>query len=459
MSDNEYEPLKGDPDLLTTKANHYKSIAEAIARSVTTLHKIHDVDDMKSKATEALKDSSDDVANDIDKAHDRYRVTADALLTYAGTLRTAQDHANHAITLINSRQAAADAANRHLKTAQDAVDDAKGDDVDDAKSKASTAQTTADTAGSDLAAAQKAWRDARDLKDNAAHTAAQAIIDVVDHNNHGLKDGWWDNWGSALFGILKWVCDLAGILSIFLAWVPILGEVLLVLAAIGAVIDLVESIVAAVNGDGSWWDVALAAGGAVLTIFGGKIFEVAAKNLKAVTILKSGVTDAKDLAKLQGVGRHSEEFMDVAKANEQLSKPLSDVFKSPFMRDEAATKLMQEYKNGTKTFSDCLKQAAKDGFPLKLNKDAPWSMNSDLKSFYKMASEHPNLVDTPTKVMAGAATVYQAHELAGNLTVDNLKNPLTYVDGKWGDAVDFGKSTFDTGKQIYDVATTGTSDN
>ncbi len=459
MSDHEYQPLQGDPDLLQQKANHYADIAEAIARSVTTLRKIHDVDDMKSQATEKLKDSSDDVAKDIEKAHDRYSVTASALLTYSSHLRTAQQHANSAISRINSLQSSADSAHHALTKAKSDADDATGADATDAKTALTKAQQDAESADQDLSAAQDAWRAALKIKTDAAHTAAQAIIDVVDHNNHGLEDSWWDDWGSALFSILKTICDIAGILAIFLAWVPILGEVLLILAAIGAVIDLVESIVKAINGEGSWWDVAFAAAGAVLTIFGGKIFEVAAKNLKALTVVKSGLTDARDLAKLQGVGRHSEEFMDIAKATKQLEKPLSDVFTSPFVRDEAAAKLMAEFKNGSKSFSECLKAAAKEGFPgLRLDLKGAAGINSDLLSFYKMAAKDHSLVDLPTAVNAGVITLYQAHEIMDHVDLDHLSNPGNYLEGKYGDLYDAGKSIGETGRQVYDIATKGTSD-
>src|SRR5690606_41834779 len=55
--------------------------------------------------------------------------------------------------------------------------------------------------------------------------------------------------------VLDWVkvgCDIAAVLSIFLAWVPILGQVLLVLAAIGAIIAIVDAAIKFANGEGSF---------------------------------------------------------------------------------------------------------------------------------------------------------------------------------------------------------------
>lgn len=293
MSDTEYEPLKGDPDLLASKARHYLDIADAIARSVNTLHKIHDVDDMQSKATEKLKESSDDVANDIDKAHDRYQVTANALLAYSSTLRTAQEKANSAITLISSRQSTADSANAEASRTQTAADDATGTDATAATTKATTAHSTATEANKELAAAQQAWAEARSMKDTAAHTAAQAIIEVVDKHNNGLENpGFWEQLGEAVLDIVKKICEIASILSIFLSWVPILGEVLIALAILGAVITLVESIVAFANG-GSFTNVLFAAAGLVLTAFGGKLIGYLGKLAKfkaAKTAMTEGQT-------------------------------------------------------------------------------------------------------------------------------------------------------------------------
>jgi hypothetical protein len=269
MSDTEYQPLKGDPDVLKAKAEHYASIADAIQRSVTTLHKIHDVDDMKSKATEALKDSSDDVANDINKAHDRYSKTAAALITYSGVLREAQDDATTAISHINAKESAAHTAHQTATTQQQAADDAQPTDKSTATTAATKAHDAAQAADGELAAAHKEWHDALDKKNAGAQAAIKAIVDVVDHHNNGLKNpGFWDK----LVSVIEKIGDIAGVLAIFLSWVPILGQVLLVIAAIASIVKLIDSIVKFANGEGTFLDILGAAVGAVLTLFGGRIF-------------------------------------------------------------------------------------------------------------------------------------------------------------------------------------------
>lgn len=468
MSDVEYQPLKGDPDLVQSKAQHYAEIADAIQRSVTTLKKIGDVDAMVSKAVDAFRDSAKEVADDIEKAKDRYRQTADALLEYSSSLRTAQDNARTAIAHIEEKQQAAQSAHHAAATAQHTADTAADADKSTADTAAKKSKDAADDADSALRAAHAEWHSALDAKNTAAEKAVTAIVNVVDKNNHGLKDSWWDNWGSTMFEILKVVCKWAGVLAIFFAWVPILGQILIVLGTIGALIDLVESIVNVINGDGTWGDVIFAAVGAVLTIFGGKIFAMAAKNLRAAAIVRTGVTESRALARLQGVGMHSKDFMSAAKANEALAKPLSDVFKSPFVRTEAQQAAMQAFKSGTKTPGELIKAAAKEAFPsMNLSLKGGFGVNADLANFAKLAIENPGLATTGMKITAGAATVYQLQS-----SVKTVSGAIGgFGDNPVGQAVDTGSSflngdygkvggatggTIGVIKDIYNISRTGT---
>ncbi len=276
MSDSEFNPLTGDPDLLQRKARHYANIADAITRSVTTLRKINDLGQMKSKATTALQDKAEDVANDIEKARDRYAVTAKALLTYSTSLRSAQDAADTAITHIHQKQTETDHANRASTAARHDTESAADADKSTAQTAADKASDAAITANGELKAAHDEWHAALAMKNDAAATAVKAIVDVVDgKGNNGLEDSFWDDWGD----IIKKICEIAGFLSIFLSWVPILGAILVGLAILGALITLVESIVAFAKG-GSFTDVIFAAVGVVLAAFGGKFVAYLGKLVK-----------------------------------------------------------------------------------------------------------------------------------------------------------------------------------
>jgi hypothetical protein len=390
MSDQEFYPLEGEPTLLQAKAEHYGEIANAIIRSVSTLKRIKDSSDMTSKAISAVREKSGDVAEDIDKARDRYAGTAAALVTYSHKLKAAQDAANTAIAHIKDREDSLRTAQHTAAKAKSAADTAADADKATADKAAHDADHTATTAGTQLDAAQDEWRSALHDKNTAADAAIKAIVEVVDgKKSHDLNDGWWDNWGSKLLSVLKVICDVAGILSIFLAWVPILGQVLLILAAVGAVIELIESVVKAVNGDGSWGDVIWAAGGAVLSIFGGKLIALAGKSFKAMTLVRvaehtvDGATPGA-MAAVQGVGRHSAEFMNFGEAS-RAAKPFSELVPQAFGASFEGGGPMAAF----------LKESLKENF-------IPHLVSKDLMFSIKTAIQHPGILTDIPYVVHGA---------------------------------------------------------
>lgn len=436
MSDNQYDRLKGDPDVLRSKAQHYANIADAITRSVTTLKKIHDVDGMKSKATDALKQSAQDVADDIDKARDRYAVTAQALITYSSKLREAQDAADLAIIHIGDKQSAADSAHRTATTAQQDAQDAPADDNTTQKTAADKAGDTATSADTALASAQKEWHDALDLKNSAADIAVKAIVEVVDgKKNNGLKDSWWDDWGSKIYSVFKTICDWAGILSIFLGWVPILGQILIVLGTIGAVLDLVDSIVKAITEGGSLWDVALAAGGVALSFVGGKAFSQLAKNLKSSAIMKTlpkAIGNTGKMKSLRGIlkVKSGESLVPQAlAASKNLKMGVKDTVKSMFkgsVKDLKPKALLGPGKSSFKDVVGALKEAKiiPDLSPTKL-----LGLKSEVVDVAKMIKLNPALLKDPQFAvpLAGVAA-YQAYET--NKAVQKLDDPSTYLNDK-----------------------------
>ncbi|HWT33782.1 MAG TPA: hypothetical protein VN107_08455 [Microbacterium sp.] len=412
MSDSPYRPLEGDPDELIAKARHYQEIGSAIARSANTLKAIGEQHDMTSKAVDALRDTSRSVGEDIDKARERYQKTAEALLTYGAELRKAQDKANTAISLITTRQGEADAAHTAATKANGAVSSATSADKSDAQTAATKAQTAATEADGALQKAQQQWQDALTDKNNAAAAAITAIVDVVDKHNNGLKDSWWDDWGSALFSIIKTICDWAGVLAIFLSWVPILGQVLLVLAAVGAVLDLVDAIIKFKNGEGSWGDILLAAVGAVLTLGGGKLIALAAKGAKGAVVLKGaealraeGKNVRVEMKALQNAKWGTEAYMTQAEARAAVRggrqafdtfahgrSTILTAFKDSFTADVKAFKA-----DGVRTLLGNKVYDLKNGLVF----------GTDLNQSMRIIKAYPQLLHDPAviKAMAGATAL------------------------------------------------------
>ncbi|RDV43709.1 hypothetical protein DOE76_15780 [Leifsonia sp. ku-ls] len=319
MSDREFQPLTGDPGVLEAKAQHYKSIGEAIQRSVKELNKIHDVDGYKSQAVSKLQEMSKDTADDIDKAKDRYAKTADALIAYAKELRGAQDDAKAAIAQITEKQEAADAAHHAATTAHTDAQKAKPEDAADAGKAADKADDHARAANAALQAAHQAWYDARDRKNRAAEKAVSAIVDVVDHHNNGLKNpSWWDK----VVDVIGTIGDIAGVLAIFLSWVPILGQVLVVIALVASIVKLVDAIVKFANGEGSFLSVLGAAVTVVLSVFGGRIFAFLGKAARVQSL-------ARVPARVAGVRTGSNTFLKMAIGKRLMKSATTKLFDKP----------------------------------------------------------------------------------------------------------------------------------
>lgn len=94
---------------------------------------------------------------------------------------------------------------------------------------------------------------------SAAATAKAAIEKTV--RTDDLKDSRWDNWGRKLAKIVSevagTVAGIAGIAALVLAWVPVLGPALGVIALVAGLVALVADATLLANGEGSWGDVAL----------------------------------------------------------------------------------------------------------------------------------------------------------------------------------------------------------
>jgi len=430
MSDKEFLPLEGNSALVRSKAEHYGQIADAIIRSVSTLTRIKDSSNMTSEAISAIREQAGKVADDIEKARNRYSGTSKALIVYSHALRGAQDDANTAIAHINDKQHELAAAGSKAHTAKTAADAAADEDKATADKTADAADAAVASASHALSAAHSQWHSALTEKNHAADAAIAAIVEVVDgKKSNDLNDGWWDDWGSKLLDVLKIICDIAGVLAIFLAWVPILGEVLLILAAVGAIIALVESIVKAVNGDGSWTDVIWAAAGAVMTIFGGKLLELTAKSFKALTIVKvaehlvDGALPA-EMARIQGVGAHSAEFMNFSQASNEIKS----------FKDLAPQAFKLAFKPGAEgaTAGEIIRASLKENF-------LPQLLNKDLAFALKTAAQHPGILTLPYVVQGASITVMQgvsdAIKIHEALNGFDIHNPQVSDLGRIPDAL------------------------
>ncbi|PWC06105.1 putative T7SS-secreted protein [Mycetocola zhujimingii] len=446
MADTEFQPLEGDDAVVSSKATHYLEIAHAITRSIASLKSLADTSQMTSKAIDAVRTSATSVAEDIAKAQERYEVTANALQTYAGKLKTAKSNADTAIASIGSAQSNVDAAETAKTTAQKA---AEGDPT--------LPPTAVDDADSDLVAASSAlsgyqqdWRDARTYKNNAAEEAVASIIGVTEgKKGDKLNDSLWDNVGSKIYEAFKNICKWAGILAIFFSWVPFLGQILMVLAAIGAILELVDSLVKAIGEGGSWMDVLGAAAGVALTFFGGALIKHLGKLAKSSVIMKSAakvVGNPAALNRMKGtLGLKNTQSIapTMMEAGARMRMGAKDIFfKEPFNAmfklEKGLTKAeLGDFKTMFKTIVTEPALGA-----IKFNKDTFTAL--------RLAAQNPSILADPMTLsrLGLAATVHGAQSANAVLNFD-VSSLESYAIGPIGDSINAGKDTVDVIESFF----------
>ncbi|TFD56080.1 hypothetical protein E3T55_00075 [Cryobacterium frigoriphilum] len=411
MYDREFEPLQGDSGLLATKSADYLRMADAISRATASLRVVADTSEMQSSAVAAVRENATKVADSIAQAESRYRDTAEALSTYSGALNDAQVDAQTAIASIGS-------AESEYRTAQSRADTAEETATEATPEQAANQQTArglvTDAAEKleGIVAAQTAWRTASAAKETAASTAAAAIHTVVKDSD--LNDSWWDNWGADLVAFVwekfRQLCDIAGILAIFLSWVPGLGQVLLALAAVGALINIIEAAVKVATGEGSWTDLIVAVALGVVSCFGGKILGQFSKMARA-----KGVVKANGLAFSTGMSRTALQGRPPA---------------GQFMNQSAARAVTNNPPPFRSNFSDPFGiRAAGEGWPGSIREvlREGIGITDDLAPISRMGANGVQPISTGTKAVVGAGQLIVTGEV---LYSNGVVHTVRAVTGK-----------------------------
>lgn len=261
------DPTPGDADATVAAGRHYRQVADAIETAARRLREIAAAPDMESEAVEVFVGKAEEVARDIDRAHERYQGVGDALYTYGLALGRAQDDADDALRrgiaaredTIDSRQRL-DSAREQLQRAQD-DDAAAPPEAPPADLSGYYALVT--RAEGDVGEAEGAWQraisdaqQAREDAERAARTAREAIEDVKDSGD--LNDSTWDN----IAGALKKLADFAGmiaavcgVLALAVGWIPVIGQalaaVLGTIALVAGLVSLLCNVALLIGGKGS----------------------------------------------------------------------------------------------------------------------------------------------------------------------------------------------------------------
>lgn len=264
------DPVGGDPVAVEQAGDHYLRVAEAIEAAAASLQRIADATDTRSEAVRAFGEKSRGVADLVLRAQERYAGVGTALGRYSLGLTAAQRESSAALVQAKQaweRQQVAMATleevrrdQRTLVVGAEPMTPKQADVLDMARHRA---EASLNDAADDLVAAQRRLARAVADRDEAAETAAAAIRDVEDSGD--LRDSWWDNWGKdtlkRVTSVAGTVAAVAGVLSLAVGWIPVIGQalaaVLGTVALIAGVISLVGNLVLLATGDGSWVDVGL----------------------------------------------------------------------------------------------------------------------------------------------------------------------------------------------------------
>lgn len=265
------DPIPGDPEEVAKLGRDLRKTAESIKKQADEIKALSSVEAWKSKAAEEFRNEAEEAEGKLRKAYKRYDAAADALgekvleggcfTEYASELHRAQTMADKALR--DAQQA--DGEN---KSAHGAIDKLPKDTADDDPSRKKL-EKQQEAAASALDRAKKDLEAAKDVRDEAAKRARDAIRHAIDHD--GLKDGTWDKfkdwvhdnagWMETVLAISGWVATICGTLALLVGWIPIIGQALAgilgTIALVATLVSLVGHTLLALAGEGSWFDVAL----------------------------------------------------------------------------------------------------------------------------------------------------------------------------------------------------------
>ncbi|MFE3164303.1 hypothetical protein [Streptomyces sp. NPDC059224] len=382
--DREFTP--GDPYEVARLGKRISDTAKLIEEQAGKLNNLVDGNGWDSDAGREFTKKTDDTVKLLGQSHQRYAAAGAALgssVPYepvADQVRenwaAALNHAQNRVRAALRKAAAADADSSNYQKQID--QHPSSDDSHPDKQKLKRQKEASD---GDLDAAKREIRAALDYRDTQAGYAAKAIRDAIDHD--GLKDPkhhWWDNWKDRVATVGHWAGAIAGVLcllALVLSWVPILGEVLGALALIASVVALVCDTVSALDGKGTWLDVAIDVVG-VLSFGAGRVLGTTFK--EAATAAR-GSSALREFLNLRGLGVGEKLAGEIAQANSgvKAGKIAEALAKGPDSVLPRMKSIVKESVNFKAYFSDIRTAVAERGAEDSiLTKDLPrWSGLSD----------------------------------------------------------------------------------
>ncbi|MET0931324.1 MAG: hypothetical protein ABWX74_17520 [Aeromicrobium sp.] len=266
------DPVPGDPVSVLEESDHYADVAATIRSQAYRLrHMAESNDDLKGAFADGLKDGMKDLAEDLEKAYDRFDITSEQLAVLEPALSTAR------VKTMAALNQAIDDKNTEAKKADNDPDYEPPEKTPGEKSAAETACDTA-----------------MEAFDSVAQEVARKIKAAADDD---MKDSGWDKFKNFVGSIatkLSFLADILGYIALALTviamFIPGLNVLVLVLAlTLGSL--LIHTLLA-VTDNGDWIDVAFDVVGLLTLGIGSKALTVA-KAGRAVTLTRAATTSAR----------------------------------------------------------------------------------------------------------------------------------------------------------------------
>lgn len=236
------DPVIGDPDQVRDEARYYGEVADRISDQVRRLRRISDQDGLEGEYSEELRSSCEDLADHLDKAHDRFDVTSQQLYRAISPLQDALAETEAALADAKAakeeQQAEADAAETPPVVGMGGMVDSP-----------------------DMTAARNRLWNAMDAWGEKAKSIAGEIRDGADDD---MKDGRFESikaWVKDHADLLRKISEILGAIVLVLALVIFIvsnpAGWVIGLALLAGTLLLAVDVLLAMSGEGSWADVAL----------------------------------------------------------------------------------------------------------------------------------------------------------------------------------------------------------
>ncbi|UCN14313.1 hypothetical protein LFM56_15770 [Cellulomonas iranensis] len=252
------DPVPGDADGVQRAAERYGEVAEHIGTAADRLLVVSKSPDMQSRAVAAVRSRAEEVSTEVERAKSRYEAIARALGEYARSLRAAQDAADDLLARAVAVQHRIDNATTERTLAARALASLDPSATDADRRRVQGRLATARTTVSDAEVELQHLRDELEQVVRDRDAAAQRAIDAIGSAQAAdrLDDGWWQDWGldlaRSVSEVAGNVAGACGIAALLLGWVPILGQVLALTAAIAGALALIADIGLAFDGEKDW---------------------------------------------------------------------------------------------------------------------------------------------------------------------------------------------------------------